>query len=135
MIYVFIAGSYYPWLSLSPPAHPTILFITNWMVWSLAVSGIIYQQLYHERYKCLETCLYCVMGVGPSLVLILNGHEFEGVEVQVGGILYLVGIFFFKADGKIPFAHAIWHLFVVVAAFVHYYAILKYLYSREDTRE
>lgn len=75
------------------------------------------------------------MGVGPSLVLILNGHEFEGVEVQVGGILYLVGIFFFKADGKIPFAHAIWHLFVVVAAFVHYYAILKYLYSKEDTRE
>lgn len=129
MIYIFIAGSYYPWLSLAPPAHPTILFITNTMVWLLAALGIIYQQLYHERYKSLETCLYLVMGIGPSLVLILNGHHFKGMdELQIGGVLYIVGVCFFKADGKIPFAHAIWHLFVVVAAFMHYYAILKYLY-------
>lgn len=124
MIYVFIAGSYYPWLTIAVEAK------ASWTVWLLAAGGILYQQLFHERYKCLETCLYLVMGIGPAVVFSIGyDHHFKGMdELQVGGLLYIVGIIFFKADGKIPCAHAIWHLFVVVAAMVHYYAILKYLY-------
>lgn len=129
MIYVFIAGSYFPWLTLSPPAHPTILCILKWMVWLLAGCGILYQQIFHEKYKCLETFLYVVMGIGPSLVIICIGHEFSGMaELKLGGLLYILGICFFKADGSIPCAHAIWHLFVVLASSVHYFAILNYLY-------
>jgi monocyte to macrophage differentiation protein len=64
--------------------------------------------------------------------VILCGHEFVGMpELKIGGFLYLVGVFFFKADGKLSCAHAIWHLFVVVGASVHYIAILKYLYSEQ----
>lgn len=86
--------------------------------------------MYHERFKCLETMLYIVMGVGPSLVIICCGHEFSGMdELKVGGLVYLIGIFFFKADGSIPFAHAIWHLFVVCASTMHYMAILNYLFA------
>lgn len=85
--------------------------------------------MYHERYKCLETLLYIVMGLGPSMVIVIWGHDFNGMaELKLGGLLYLVGICFFKADGSIPCAHAIWHLFVVIAASFHYYAILNYLY-------
>lgn len=70
------------------------------------------------------------MGVGPSVVILLYGHEFVGMaELKLGGLIYILGIVFFKADGYIPFAHSIWHLFVVLAALVHYYAILNYLYS------
>lgn len=90
-------------------------------------------QLYHERYKCLETMLYIVMGVGPSLVIMLCGHEFSGMEeLKKGGLVYLTGIIFFKADGSIPFAHAIWHLFVVLASAFHYFAILNYLFPAAD---
>lgn len=69
------------------------------------------------------------MGLGPAMIVIMSGHEFHGMtELKLGGFLYIVGIIFFKADGIIPMAHAIWHLFVVLAAGVHYYAILKHLY-------
>ncbi|XP_049544993.1 monocyte to macrophage differentiation factor [Anopheles darlingi] len=129
MIYIFIAGSYYPWLSLGHTTHPDIVSVVKWIVWVMAVLGIIYQQMYHERYKCLETFFYVVIGVGPSLVIVLWGHEFTGMaELKFGGILYIVGILFFKADGLIPFAHAIWHMFVVIAACVHYFAILTHLF-------
>lgn len=74
------------------------------------------------------------MGVGPSIVIILWGEDFNGLsELKVGGFLYLLGIGFFKADGFIPFAHAIWHLFVAMAAAFHYFAILDYLYPIVST--
>ncbi|XP_055533970.1 monocyte to macrophage differentiation factor 2 [Wyeomyia smithii] len=129
MIYIFIAGSYYPWLSLGHTSHPEIVSVVKWCVWLMAILGIIYQQMFHERYKCLETLFYIVIGLGPSLVIIFWGHEFTGMaELKFGGLLYIVGIVFFKSDGIFPFAHAIWHLFVVFAAGVHYFAILNHLY-------
>lgn len=45
MIYIFIAGSYYPWLSLGHTSHPQIVSVVKWCVWVMAVLGIIYQQV------------------------------------------------------------------------------------------
>jgi monocyte-to-macrophage differentiation protein len=45
----------------------------------------------------------------------------------MGGLVFILGIFFFKCDGIIPFAHAIWHCFVFFGAAIHYYAIYTYL--------
>ncbi|KAL0204243.1 hypothetical protein M9458_002261, partial [Cirrhinus mrigala] len=50
-------------------------------------------------------------------------------ELLVGGGCYVLGMVFFKSDGIVPFAHAIWHLFVAMGAGIHYYAIWKYLYT------
>lgn len=53
----------------------------------------------------------------------------EGIwELVTGGVFYCLGMVFFKSDGRIPFAHAIWHLFVAFGAGTHYYAIWRYLY-------
>lgn len=49
-------------------------------------------------------------------------------ELAAGGVFYVVGVVFFKSDGLVPFAHAIWHLFVAAGAGIHYYAIWRYLY-------
>ncbi|GLH06564.1 hypothetical protein R5R35_002798 [Gryllus longicercus] len=132
MIYVFIAASYFPWLTLQPLPPSGWAAELRWFVWVLASLGIIYQQMFHEQYKCLETFFYLVMGIMPALAIV-EMNEFSGLtELKIGGIIYVLGVFFFKADGKIPCAHAIWHLFVVMAASVHYYAILNYLYPTED---
>ncbi|XP_069683533.1 monocyte to macrophage differentiation factor 2 [Periplaneta americana] len=128
MIYVFIAASYFPWLTIQPFPLTGWTAELWWIVWVLASLGILYQQLFHERYKCLETFFYLFMGIVPSLAII-SMHDFSGLtELKIGGLLYILGVVFFKADGKIPCAHAIWHLFVVMAAGIHYYAILNYLY-------
>lgn len=45
MIYVFIAGSYFPWLNLGHTQHPYIICVLKWLIWVLAGLGILYQQV------------------------------------------------------------------------------------------
>ena len=48
-----------------------------------------------------------------------------------GGVVYIVGVLFFKCDGYIPFAHAIWHLFVVAGAVIDF-NVLKNAISNDN---
>nr|CAH0111468.1 unnamed protein product [Daphnia galeata] len=151
MIYIFIASSYFPWLSLMPNLSiaaevtskssssllPRILSSLGvstlvaadlrWLVWFLAAMGILYQQIFHEKYKWLETLIYVLIGLLPSLPFV-HGDDFQGVwELKLGGAFYIIGLIFFKADGRIPLAHAIWHIHVAFGASMHYYAVFTYL--------
>ncbi|XP_063862223.1 monocyte to macrophage differentiation factor 2-like isoform X1 [Scylla paramamosain] len=127
MIYVFIATSYTPWLLLRPLPQDSWTLHLRWGIWVLAVVGILYQQMFHERFKMLETVFYLVIGIMPSMA-VMNMDDRSGLaELKLGGAIYVLGVVFFKLDGRVPLAHAIWHLFVVLAAFIHYYAVLTYL--------
>ncbi|XP_021270599.1 monocyte to macrophage differentiation factor isoform X1 [Numida meleagris] len=126
MIYVFIAASYAPWLNLRELGP--LASHMRWFIWLMAAGGTVYVFLYHEKYKIVELFFYLAMGFSPALVVTSMSNT-EGLEeVAWGGLIYCLGVVFFKSDGVIPFAHAIWHVFVATAAAVHYYAIWKYLY-------
>jgi len=129
-IYLFIASSYTPWLYLRAPST----LIGEYMlaiVWLSAILGVIYQIVFHEKYKLLEVFFYMAIGICPSIVVI-DMADCSGItELAIGGALYVTGVLFFKSDGVIPFAHAIWHIFVGLAAFIHYYAIFTYLIKEE----
>ncbi|XP_044153909.1 monocyte to macrophage differentiation factor isoform X2 [Bufo gargarizans] len=103
----------------------------RWFIWLMAAGGTIYVFLYHERYKIVELLFYLAMGFSPALVVTSMNNTDGLQELAWGGLIYCLGVVFFKSDGIIPFAHAIWHLFVALAAAVHYYAIWKYLYKSQ----
>ena len=52
--------------------------------------------------------------------------------MATGGAIYILGLVAFKCDGRIPFAHAIWHCFVFVGAIFHYSAVCKYLLGHNN---
>jgi len=126
MIYIFIASSYMPWLLLQ--GQPEFGFRVAYGVWTLALSGIIYSIFFHEKYKTLETVLYLCLGYLPALPLASMSHK--GLwELFVGGLFYVVGIVFFKSDGRLPFAHSLWHLIGSIGTWTHHFAVLKYIYG------
>jgi len=125
MIYVFIASSYTPWLLLKEFhswAEETLC-----VVWIMAFLGIAYAYIFHEKYKWLEIIFYVATGLCPA-ACIVNMKDWAGLaELSVGGLCYIFGVIFFKADGRIPFAHAIWHCFVALGALFHLTAISTHL--------
>lgn len=133
MIYIFIAASYFPWLNVDHFPDDELLSVMRYVVWIMAILGILYQQIFHERYKMIETIFYLVMGIGPSVAIINVYNYYNIAELKMGGLIYVLGLLFFKSDGRIPCAHAIWHLFVAAAAGFHYYAILSHVFPVVDS--
>lgn len=70
MIYLFIAGSYTPWLYLKdwPAGSPSSWLQTG--VWPLALVGLVYQQLFHECHKLLSTIFYVVIAALPGFAIV-----------------------------------------------------------------
>ena len=52
------------------PTQTISTHFTVTIVWVMAILGITYQILYHERYKWLETCCYVVVGVFPAIAIL-----------------------------------------------------------------
>jgi hemolysin III len=122
-IFLLIAGTYTPFLlvNLRSSAGWTLFAV----IWGLALAGIILKLVFGHRYKILRVLVYLAMG---WLILFasaeLNTHVGTlGVRLTVaGGIVYTLGLVFYLAD-RIPYNHAIWHLFVVGGSLCHFYAI------------
>ena len=129
-IFLLIAGTYTPFVlvNLRGPTGWTLFGV----VWGLALAGIILKLVFGHRYKILRVLVYLAMG---WLILFaageLNTHVGPlGVKLTVaGGIVYTVGVVFYLAD-KMPYNHAIWHLFTVGGSLCHflaiYYAVLPH---------
>jgi hemolysin III len=123
-IFLLIAGTYTP-LSLVAigGAWGWSLFAT---VWSLAAIGVLLNTLAHDRWRWLSLVLYVTMGwlvviaVKPLLEAVSTG---ELVLVICGGLAYTVGLAFYGWR-RLPYGHAVWHLFVVAGSVLHYLAVL-----------
>lgn len=124
-IYLFIAASYTPWLTLR---HCGLLGVNaKFATWAAALGGMAYQIAFHERYKRLELAIYIAVAAAPAVV-VLTMNDWAGLDrMAAGGLIYLCGVVFFKLDGRVPFAHAIWHLHVLAAAALHMHTVLTTL--------
>ncbi len=126
-IFLLIAGTYTPFtlVSLRGPWGWSI-FGT---VWGLAAAGIILEIAFPRRWPALALTLYIAMGwvvvvaVKPLLAVLPTGGL---VLLVLGGLAYTGGIGFY-AWKKLPYGHAIWHLFVLAGTILHFFAVLFYV--------
>lgn len=126
-IYILIAGSYTPF------ALVTLRGAAGWIifsaVWGLALAGIVLKVFFTGRYDKTSTAMYVFMGWLVVLYLkplIANLHS-NGLEwLLAGGIAYSVGAVIYSIK-RIPFNHAIFHVFVLAGSFCHFMAVFLYV--------
>lgn len=126
-IYLLIAGTYTPFtLVVLRGGWGWTLFATVWM---LTAIGILWKVLFLDRYEIFSVFLYVGMGwlaliaIKPLFVILPHGAL---AWLFVGGFLYSAGLIFF-ASRRIPYAHAIWHVFVIGGSLCHYIAVVRYV--------
>ena len=126
-IYLLIAGSYTPVLLVSMRgAWGWSLF---GVVWGLALLGVAFKVIFIGRYEVLATaafvlmCWLVVIAFKEMIVRVPPG----GIALLIaGGLVYTLGVIFYAWE-KLPFNHAIWHLFVLGGSICHFFAVLFYI--------
>jgi len=126
-ILVLIAGTYTPFtlISLRGPWGWSLFGI----IWGLAAAGIAIETTRLRRYRRGLIALYVIMGwavvaaVKPMLANVGSGGLWL---LLAGGLAYTGGIVFYLWR-RLPYNHAIWHLFVLAGSTLHYFAILLYV--------
>lgn len=126
-IFLVIAGSYTPFTLVSlREGSGWVLF---GVVWGIAVAGVIFKSFMTHRLKFLAPILYIAMGwlIVIDFDSLLSTVARQGIFWLVaGGLFYTVGIIFYAID-RIPYNHAIWHVFVIAGSVCHYLAVLWYV--------
>ena len=126
-IYLLIAGSYTPFTLV------TLRGAWGWtlfgLVWGFAALGLLMTGLGIGRSRVLASLVYIGMGwlVVIAIKPLLDAIPPRGIAWLVaGGLFYTFGVVFYIWK-RLPFNHAIWHLFVLGGSVCHFIAILLYV--------
>lgn len=125
-IFLMIAGTYTPFALgvLHGPWGRALLTL----VWSLAAVGVLLKAARGTRHPKLFLALY--LGMGWTILLAIHPlwlrmPPLGFLWLAAGGFAYTVGVAFYLAE-RVPYAHFVWHLFVLAGTACHFVAVLDY---------
>ena len=121
-IYLLIAGTYTPFTLVGLRGG------WGWSlfgaVWALAVAGVVFKLFFIERFHLLSTALYVAMGwmvVVAAVPMVQRLSPATLAWMVAGGLAYTSGTLFYHS--RRPYAHAVWHLFVIAGSVCHFAAV------------
>jgi hemolysin III len=126
-IFLLIAGTYTPFTLVNLRGFwGWVLFA---LVWGLCIFGIVWKLFHAERFPIVTTLLYIAMGwiVLIAVKPLLAAVPLSGIAwLLAGGLFYTVGVLFYAVK-RVPYNHAIWHVFVMGGSICHYFAVMFYV--------
>ena len=126
-IYLLIAGTYTPFLLVAMRTD------TGWWlfgtIWALATAGIVKKLYFRHRFPKVALASYLAMGwlvvvAAPQLAEAIGPNGMAWLVA--GGISYSVGAIFYALE-RIPFNHAVWHVFVLGGGICHFLGVVWYV--------
>jgi hemolysin III len=126
-IFLLIAGTYTPFLlvTLRGPWGWSLFGV----IWGLALIGVMLKFRFAGRFNVVSTLLYIGLGwivvvaIKPLIAALPPG----GLALLVaGGLCYTGGAAFYLWE-RLPYNHAIWHLFVLAGSVCHWVSIFFYV--------
>jgi len=126
-IYFLIAGSYTPFCLVSLRAeHPALAWTIFGLEWGATLSGVLVKVWTTGRFRVISTLAYVVMGWAAIVAIIPLCRALSGMGtmwLMIGGGCYTLGCVFYLWR-TLPYAHAVWHLFVLAGTLCHFFCIL-----------
>lgn len=123
-IYLLIGGTYTPFLLVTlRGGWSRSLF---GVIWGLALLGILFKMFWVNRFQGLSLSVYLLMGwlVVIAARPILSSMPLPGIILlMAGGLAYSAGVIFFLWE-RVPYGHALWHLFVLAGSVLHFFSVL-----------
>jgi len=126
-IYLLIAGTYTPFTLV--PLHGVLGWTVFGLVWGLALLGIALKVFFVGRFKFISTLCYILMGwfIIVAIKPLIATVAAAGIMwLIIGGLFYTLGSIFYLWN-KLPYNHAIWHLFVLAGSISHFIAVFFYV--------
>lgn len=123
-IYLLIAGTYTPITLCCLGGMAGLVLLCA--VWGAGVLGIVLNAVSLERFKAVSMVCYIAMGwaVVFAMGTVLEKMPAAGLWfLLAGGIAYTVGVAAYGFGKKIPYMHAVWHLFVLLGSVLHTAAV------------
>ncbi|MDF2564409.1 MAG: hemolysin-III related [Massilibacillus sp.] len=126
-IYILIAGNYTPFALI--PLHGSFGWTIFGVIWSLAAIGILFKVFFVKKFRFFSTICYLLMGWFAVFIMkpLIAALSIEAIYWLIaGGVFYTVGAVFYLIK-RIPYNHAIWHLFVLAGSAAHFIAVVNYV--------
>ncbi len=126
-ISMLIAGTYTPFLLVQMRSMAGWIFFG--VIWGLALTAASIKSFFTDRFTRVSTAIYVVMGWLSVLLLreMVSHMGTEGLAwMAAGGLSYTLGVIPFLWH-RLPFNHAIWHLFVIGGTLCHFIAVVKFV--------
>jgi hemolysin III len=126
-IYLLIAGSFTPFAIVTlRPYNGWLLF---GLLWGMALAGIVSEAFWRTRPRWFATLIYLVMG-WSAVWVIADLHKLlepAGFWLLIaGGLAYSLGTIFYVIK-KVKWFHSVFHGWVLLGTFLHFFAILLYV--------
>ncbi len=127
-IFLLIAGTYTPYalISLGDDWLGWALFAA---IWTAAIAGVAFKIVCRDGYERLSLALYLGMGwVGlGALWPLMERLPSDGILLlALGGVSYTAGVVFYLWE-RLPYGHAVWHVFVMAGSACHFLSIYYYV--------
>ncbi|EAQ43144.1 hemolysin III family protein [Polaribacter sp. MED152] len=122
-IYVLIAGSYSPFCLVG--LNSDLGWYMFLFVWLFALTGIILKLFFTGRFDKVSTAMYLLMGwqvmffIKPLMESISSENFYY---LLAGGVFYSIGAVLYSIK-RMPYNHAIFHVFVLLGSFSHFLGI------------
>ena len=131
-IYFLIAGTYTPIMVTGfLPVFPAIGWGLLIMEWGLTALAVTLTAIDLKKYKAFSMICYIFMGWG--IIFFLKHAMTVMTEpgffwLLSGGVAYTIGAVLFGLGKKLPWMHAVFHIFVILGSALQYVAILWFVY-------
>lgn len=133
MIYILIAGTYTPYCLIT--LRGTVGWTYFFVIWFIAISGILFKLIWFHSPRWLSTALYIAMGwliifavvplskslALPGLIWLIGG----GLIYTIGGVIYALKPTWLES--KYLGFHELFHLFILAGSLSHFISVYFYV--------